>query len=529
MTPSEVRTRIALVGFDDADAALLLSLRPWAETIVNDFAVEFYSRSFLNPGFAEFVQKSNSSRARLEPAQAGYALSLFDGIPSPEYVAYRHLIGSLHADLGVTPRWYVSSYAYYADYLFPRVRKQFRFQPSKATKAVDAILKLLLFDQGLIMDKYIDGITDRLRAIIGDSATSVVTSSSDLSDSAAAAGQDIRDIVTHVRSVSEALERQAAESEQTSSAMAQLAGTIGGIAEGSKQQAESMEQVAAIVNEVSTATTDVAKSAQDAASSARTASEAAERGKEVVTKTVMGMDRIKAAVDVASTQIAGLDSQSAEIGKIVAVIDDIAAQTNLLALNAAIEAARAGEQGRGFAVVASEVRTLAERVTDATKEIASLIEGVQTSVAESIKATEDGTREVADGSEFAADSGEALEDILRAVDAVGAQLEQISASTEEVSASAEEMVESISSVNKVVEKNSVAATQLATTSEQVSHAVGLMVTIAVENTTALESVTETTVAMSGQVDQVAAASTDLSSTARNLEAAITAELARVNS
>ena len=64
---------------------------------------------------------------------------------------------------------------------------------------------------------------------------------------------------------------------------------------------------------------------------------------------------------------------SAQIGGIVATIDEIADQTNLLALNAAIEAARAGDAGRGFAVVADEVRKLAERSGAATKEIGVLI------------------------------------------------------------------------------------------------------------------------------------------------------------
>lgn len=71
-----------------------------------------------------------------------------------------------------------------------------------------------------------------------------------------------------------------------------------------------------------------------------------------------------------------LDQRAHSIKDIIALIQDISEKTNLLALNAAIEAARAGEHGRGFAVVADEVRKLAERVTQATLDISSNVEGM---------------------------------------------------------------------------------------------------------------------------------------------------------
>ena len=95
------------------------------------------------------------------------------------------------------------------------------------------------------------------------------------------------------------------------------------------------------------------------------------------------------------------------------VIDDIADQTNLLALNAAIEAARAGEEGRGFAVVADEVRKLAERTTTATKEIAQMIEDIQTETERTVSAMQQGMKQVEEGVHSTAAAGESLQVIIR--------------------------------------------------------------------------------------------------------------------
>ncbi len=84
-----------------------------------------------------------------------------------------------------------------------------------------------------------------------------------------------------------------------------------------------------------------------------------------------------------------LASASDSIGSIVQLIQEIAGQVNLLSLNATIESARAGEAGKGFAVVAAEVKNLANQTTKATEQISGLIENLQTSSTEVLRALDE--------------------------------------------------------------------------------------------------------------------------------------------
>lgn len=351
----------------------------------------------------------------------------------------------------------------------------------------------------------INDMVDNLNQLVGqvaDTARDLTDSSSTLSATAEQVGQATGEIASTSQQVARGANEQASGISTTTNAMSQLTGAIGQIAEGSQQQANSMEQATGITNQVSTAAGEVAKNAQSAADGARVTDEAARAGSDAVDKTITGMNRIRDAVTSAATKIEGLGEQSAEIGKIVAVIDDIAAQTNLLALNAAIEAARAGEQGRGFAVVADEVRKLAERVTDATKEIANLIEGVQQGVDDSIKATEEGTKEVATGTEIAEEAGSALNQITASVVAVSEQIEQISAAAEEVSASADGMVSFIENVNEIAVKSASAAEQMRSSANDVTENVTNVAAITEENSAATQEMSAAVEEVSAQADEV---------------------------
>jgi methyl-accepting chemotaxis protein len=132
-------------------------------------------------------------------------------------------------------------------------------------------------------------------------------------------------------------------------------------------------------------------------------------------------------------------TSSSQISRIVGVIDDIAFQTNLLALNAGVEAARAGEAGRGFAVVASEVRALAQRSSEAAREIGDLIAA--------------STRQVESGVTLVGEAGATLRRIAGSVNGISDHVADIASSAQEQSASLTEVNASMTQLDQVTQQN----------------------------------------------------------------------------
>ncbi|MCX8110301.1 MAG: methyl-accepting chemotaxis protein [Syntrophorhabdaceae bacterium] len=253
-----------------------------------------------------------------------------------------------------------------------------------------------------------------------------------------------------------------------------------------EQMAAAIEQVATQVNsvataseEMSTTSSEITKNCVMVAKSAEKANTSAKTGETIINRNLSTMNQIRDIVRQSAVINQKLGERSDQIGTVVGLINDIADQTNLLALNAAIEAARAGEHGRGFAVVADEVRKLAERTTEATKEIANTIQAMQAETKSAVVSMEQGVKEVERGSEEAKKSGDAIKDILEQINAVTAEVNQIAVASEQQTATTNEIANNIQQISEVMQKtakniqsNADASAQLALLSKRLQEVIG---------------------------------------------------------
>jgi len=264
---------------------------------------------------------------------------------------------------------------------------------------------------------------------------------------------EIGELAKHFRSMTANLRsfinQVATASEQVAAASQQISASTEEIAKSSTSQANAAQTINELFKELSAAIHSVARSAEQASELANRTMAIAQEGGEVVRSSIEGMNQI-------NEKMAHLEEDSNKIGEIIEVIDDIAEQTNLLALNAAIEAARAGDQGRGFAVVADEVRKLAERSSEATKQITSIIKGMQENTRQSVKA-------VSEGVALSQKTGEAFEKIIAMVNESAQRVAEIAAASEEQAAQSSEVMLSVESISAATQEAAASTEETAAT------------------------------------------------------------------
>ena len=240
--------------------------------------------------------------------------------------------------------------------------------------------------------------------------------------------------------INEAMSNIDAASEQVAAGAKQVSDSSMALSQGATEQASSIEQLTASLEEISSQTRLNAENANQANELAEMAKSNAVQGNVQMKEMLKAMEEI--------------NESSANISKIIKVIDDIAFQTNILALNAAVEAARAGQHGKGFAVVAEEVRNLAARSANAAKETTDMIEG-------SIKKVEGGTK-------IANETATALNKIVEGVSKAAGLVGEIAVASNEQASGIAQINQGIIQVSQVVQTNSATSEESAAASEELS-------------------------------------------------------------
>ncbi len=249
--------------------------------------------------------------------------------------------------------------------------------------------------------------------------------------------------------------------EQVGSSAARISGTATDLARGSEQQAEQIVGTSAALEEMANSIQQVSETAAQSASVADQALANARQGNEAVQDTIQGMTRIRDQVQETAKRIKRLGESSQEIGQIIQLIDDIADRTSILALNASIQAAAAGDAGRGFAVVAAEVERLAERSTDATKKIATLVKTIQGETNEAVAAMEKGINEVVEGSKLANQAGKALGEIEGVSRRLAELIQSISTASTRQAKGSEALSKSMAGISEVTQSTAAGTKQAA--------------------------------------------------------------------
>ncbi len=410
--------RLAFMNITDDDRQALRSIAGVLGKAIGGALERFYAEVRRHKATSRFF-KDEGHMAAAASAQAQHwdviARADFDS----DYLERSKRIGSVHARLGLEPRWYLGGYALVADELISAVmgRRKWWHRGRQTEQQIRALVKAILLDVELSVSVYQQVSDDEVISKIGTGLAQL------------AAG----DLTQRVNGVSA---RFAQLERDFNAAAERLSQSLAIVSDAAKAVHGSSDEIRAASDDLGSRANRQALALADTGRIVRNVTETitltAQRASEVNTATISAQQDVKdgqATVQRTIDAMNMIETSSREITQISELIDGIAFQTNLLALNAGVEAARAGDAGKGFAVVANEVRGLAQRSADAAREIKTLIAN--------------SGNHVRNGVSLVGETGAVLGKIVARVD-------EISESIGEISQSAADQSHSIAQVNSAI-------------------------------------------------------------------------------
>ena len=162
---ADLESRISFLQIDADARNKLKKLKGVVQRELPKGLDRFYEKVRANPETKRFFSSENHMQSA-KNAQAGHWDSISNGRFDKQYADRVNRIGSVHADIGLAPRWYIGGYGVLTDQLINGVVEEFwpkggmfskaKHGPDEVAAMLSALIRAIYLDMDLSISIYID-------------------------------------------------------------------------------------------------------------------------------------------------------------------------------------------------------------------------------------------------------------------------------------------------------------------------------------------------------------------------------------